>query len=449
VVFIREIRGKLAESMQRRGPSDFPGPKDDRETAFVMTKSMEGLWGEFDDRFREIVDGLSLAKQIESRYTRAAVSKLCWKFLFGEGEGVIDPELREVDGPFATQVNAAKRTLRQTLLDAEVTSWKVFLGVDGFGELDGNGWEFGGVKFLPSREAKLLLGQELDRAVDPAQRDSRMSIRFIDHALKTQEDSWGKTTVGVVTINACEKGAALHLAERDLQRVLDCINFLASFVGRRGMYAVVLQGTGLRSRSQASVVEHRGSNRMSAHCWPFDIVGDVHPDMLAKQIETGLVGAVDKLLQNTNSGGIENRLLRAIQWEGRSAIEHRAEEAFLWHAVSLEALLLPRNSEGELTYRLSLYVAYVLASDPHRRAEIKKDIREFYNARSQIVHNGHYEIADIEEKKFGRYAKSCILRILWDHSEESLFANKTLDDWLSDKILGVPDVNSGDAVHGG
>jgi hypothetical protein len=437
-----DILCHLAREMQTQGPSDFPGPKDDSVTAFVMTQSMSSLSGDFDDAFRGIVDGLSLVEHIKSRYTRAAVSSLCWSFLFREGDRVIDPESREAGDHFASRVKAARVSLRKTLCDVPMTSWKVFLGIEGFGELDGSGWDFGGVKFLPSKEANLLLAQELDSATKPNQRDSNESIKIENSILEDQEKSFGKRTVGIVTVDACENKAAQHLAERKLQTVLDCINFLASLVGSRGMYAVVLQGVGLRSYSHIPVVGPGGSGSISTHLGPRNIMADLHPDILTEKLDSELIDTVDKLAQNAGPNEIEERILRAIQWEGRAGVEHRPEEAFLWHAISLEVLLLGQNSKGELNYRLSLYIAHLLSSDPHLREVARNDIKRFYNARSQIVHNGHYEIADIEEQKLGRYARKCIIQILWDHFKGNLFADKSLDDWLSDKLLGFPDENA-------
>ena len=190
----------LAKEMQAQGPTAFPGPKDDSVTAFVMTQSMSSLSGDFEDVFREIVDGLSLVEHIKSRYTRAAVSNLCWNFLFRESDRVIDQESRKVGDDFDSRVKAAKVGLRKTLCDVPMTSWTVFLGVEGFGEIDSSGWEFGGVKFLPSRDANLFLAQKLDIVMRPAQRDNPKSIEFNDFVLKDHEKSGGKRTVAVVTI---------------------------------------------------------------------------------------------------------------------------------------------------------------------------------------------------------------------------------------------------------
>lgn len=57
-------------------------------------------------------------------------------------------------------------------------------------------------------------------------------------------------------------------------------------------------------------------------------------------------------------------------------------------AISLEAIALPPTIEGELRFRLAVFIANILATSEEGAKEIYDNIRDFYNLRSIYVHGG-------------------------------------------------------------
>ncbi len=62
--------------------------------------------------------------------------------------------------------------------------------------------------------------------------------------------------------------------------------------------------------------------------------------------------------------------------------------------ISLESLIPP--SRSELSFKLSLYLSFILADAPEEREEAFKLLRDLYDARSSLVH-GDYESKKVEK----------------------------------------------------
>ena len=72
--------------------------------------------------------------------------------------------------------------------------------------------------------------------------------------------------------------------------------------------------------------------------------------------------------------------------------------------TALEALLL-NDSKSELSYRLSMRVAYLIGTDDETRKQLFRDMKEFYDLRSTIVHG-----SQIKPKHQSRLEQSDSLR---------------------------------------
>lgn len=58
--------------------------------------------------------------------------------------------------------------------------------------------------------------------------------------------------------------------------------------------------------------------------------------------------------------------------------------------IALEALLLPDDSRGDLSYRFRLHGAYYLSSSVMERPGIAEQLNDLYKLRSRLVHGGKY-----------------------------------------------------------
>ncbi len=106
-------------------------------------------------------------------------------------------------------------------------------------------------------------------------------------------------------------------------------------------------------------------------------------------------------------------------------------EALIDYAIALEAILLPPEKEGELSYRFRLHGAWYVGNSREERARLRKDLRDIYEARSSLVHG----LVPQPEKvtNAGRLAATLAARILVKALEEGW----PTPDELADRALGV------------
>lgn len=83
------------------------------------------------------------------------------------------------------------------------------------------------------------------------------------------------------------------------------------------------------------------------------------------------------------------RLAAALRWFNSSYERLRVEERLVDYAIALEALV--GDSEGDLTYRLSLRTAVLVGTSFDDRRDIAALVRELYKVRSRVVHGTRVE----------------------------------------------------------
>jgi hypothetical protein len=140
-------------------------------------------------------------------------------------------------------------------------------------------------------------------------------------------------------------------------------------------------------------------------------------------------------LLSKKRNSIEDRIIAATQWAGKATVRNRKEEAFLLYAISLESLMLAEKNTEELLYRLRTRVAHLLGDNLVNRKEISKNIRDLYKTRSDIVHNGSYQVTDADLNLIRVYSKSCILHIINDTTFEAMSDIVSFVQWFEEKTL--------------
>lgn len=81
-----------------------------------------------------------------------------------------------------------------------------------------------------------------------------------------------------------------------------------------------------------------------------------------------------------------------LRWFAKGCHEHENADRFLDLMISLESLVLGdlgAKDRGELRFRLSLRVAWLLGRDAASRSALRKQAGAFYDTRSQLVHGGN------------------------------------------------------------
>ena len=93
-----------------------------------------------------------------------------------------------------------------------------------------------------------------------------------------------------------------------------------------------------------------------------------------------------RLLKDAKNHTIPNYLLVAIKRFEYAYARLLPEDKLLDFMIAFEAIFLKRDEQQELSYRLSLRTAYLLAENARERKGIFDFMRRAYKARSEIVH---------------------------------------------------------------
>lgn len=78
------------------------------------------------------------------------------------------------------------------------------------------------------------------------------------------------------------------------------------------------------------------------------------------------------------------------------------DEMDVVNALTAFEALLSNDSKAELSYRLSLRVAHLLGNDAEERKRIFKDMKEFYDLRSSLVHGSGFKLKPKHEARLQR-----------------------------------------------
>lgn len=106
------------------------------------------------------------------------------------------------------------------------------------------------------------------------------------------------------------------------------------------------------------------------------------------------------------------------------------------YAIALESIVLVDNENAELSYRLRIRIAHLITSNPKDRKEVVNTVKELYNLRSKIVHDGKYEITKLELDSMKYISIRCIQRLCVDPLFQNVTSPENFSDWLEDQILG-------------
>ena len=153
-----------------------------------------------------------------------------------------------------------------------------------------------------------------------------------------------------------------------------------------------------------------------------------------EQFKLGL-SYIDSVLSKPNANKYEKSLLTAIQWAGRAAASLRREEAFLLFAIALESALLTKSEKESVTYKLRTRIAHLMGGSLERRRELYSMVGRLYGTRSQVVHNGSYQVTDLELEEIRRIALSCISRLCTDETFRVFTSPQDLADWFNEQVL--------------
>ncbi len=238
-------------------------------------------------------------------------------------------------------------------------------------------------------------------------------------------------------VEAVDKEAAEEIALQSLQKTLEIINFFGDLTPYTNGFAY-LPGTADRTRIYSFLrnpVDDLTQTNTS-------LVGSVMPISFevikqADQMnEIGFQKLMDIISKPIND--LQNKIITAIRWAGKGIVHERLgrnEDAFLHFAIALESLIL-LDQKTELNYRLSIRLAHLLGKSGEYRPGIAKQIRELYEIRSQIVHSGNFDIADVDLASIRFITRSTIVHLIRNEPFASMKTSDELVKWFDQQIFG-------------
>jgi hypothetical protein len=121
--------------------------------------------------------------------------------------------------------------------------------------------------------------------------------------------------------------------------------------------------------------------------WTMPLEGDGRwPDVTLETTEL-LREMWSNVSANHRAARTVSRLETALTYFQHAWRSHRVEQACLHLAVALEVLFAP-HAHSETTHQVAFNLAHFTANTPHDREIVYESARDFYAARSAIVHGG-------------------------------------------------------------
>jgi hypothetical protein len=148
-----------------------------------------------------------------------------------------------------------------------------------------------------------------------------------------------------------------------------------------------------------------------------------------------------KLIQYCQSGSdLSQRVVSALTWLIDSRQEASLTAAFVKTSIALESLLIFNDNEP-LSRSLSERCAYILSSYANIRASVSRIVRDFYDARSGIVHGGRRKSDLISPKLLELVDRIVVLLVLKLSANDKKWISKdVLRDWCENQKWDVSDI---------
>ena len=369
---------------------------------------------------------------------------------------ILDAVLGAATSP-QQQVKDAIATLGQEL-SKPLELWEVHQPVEGLNPR-GLPVKFGNVRFYWGDEKTCRAMKSSVKRVLQTSPDSPGTKRMIAKQLAEQveEDFKGKSFCSVV-VAARSQNSAFARALRELSLSIDVVNLFADVImltsngGRlylpgeanpTGGFSMMLQLESGAIKRRQSISQN--SPRLGTSSY---LAGPLSPFSMSKEAIAALKpygwDRASQILAKETRTEMEDRILAAMRWAGRATVTEMrdkdkkgtflvAEQAFLLYAIALESLLLKK--ESELSYRLSLRGAHLLASKPEYRREVQKDLVDLYGVRSQIVHSGSSSVKPDQLKRLRSHTKTAIFIVLTHRNFRAMQTEKEFLEWFDARLL--------------
>ncbi len=263
---------------------------------------------------------------------------------------------------------------------------------------------------------------------------SKQKLLETVNGIKGKEiDLYGKT-IAKFEVSTIDYDAADILLREALSLSMDILNFYSDLIpyhdgfiyppGECQHIYIVIPMISVNKKVGLNFKYHRVGSQTN-----FSIAKLIEED---KKRNLGLTKISNLIAKSYNH--LEDRIISAMRWAGSATVEQDKEKSFLEYAISLETIILFETDREELTNRLGTRVAQLLSEDVEICTKIKNDIKRLYKIRSDIVHNGKYQVSDSDLALIRYYAKRSILRLLTGTEFNSMDKDKLLG-WFNKRTF--------------
>jgi hypothetical protein len=136
-------------------------------------------------------------------------------------------------------------------------------------------------------------------------------------------------------------------------------------------------------------------------------------------------------------GELVERLRLVMGWLYESRQESHLPAAIVKTSIALESLLIGSESEP-LAKTLSERTAFILSSDPATRERISVIVKDFYDARSGVVHGSQKKAKKVTEHLLDGMDRLIVLMCLIIASENKWSTKNILREWCEEERWGNP-----------
>ena len=241
------------------------------------------------------------------------------------------------------------------------------------------------------------------------------------------EDDLPGQRVALVSVLARDPEAAETLARRDTRVVVDVLNFFVDLVPNSPGWLYLAGEAG--SEATSTLVAHADGSLTVNRAWQGPISEFSTKRLQSVPKLSRALGRIHELIKEEPRSALSELLLTAIRWAGRASVEPIPEHAFVQYVIAMEALLLPTESQG-IKHRLQTRVSHLLAGTARDRQWYFDTVKKLYEVRSDIAHDGSFEVDPGDLATLRMIVKSSIFRVLMYRGIRRLGSLQEFARWL-------------------
>lgn len=162
------------------------------------------------------------------------------------------------------------------------------------------------------------------------------------------------------------------------------------------------------------------------------------PEIVKELEERHYFDEIKKILGEKDRSKLQTQILLATRWIGAGIHEDIESDKILKFATALECLLIPGKNQDNKSKSEALAerCAFLLQDVPSERYKIYNDIKDLYDVRSGIVHEGDQITDSIFVFKLMDLAIRCLFKVIEiSAADTNMHEIKHVIDWVDNKKM--------------